>query len=139
MYKHKLQFNDQVFQQGMTLPVNTSASATNAVRCAGAPGRLAITMVANGSVALANTKKLTMSILTCTTESGSFVAPKHAPSMVVTMNGAYAPAKGDVMASMIMPVGYLEGESAKWVKAVVATDDAAAAGTIDVFLEYLGS
>jgi hypothetical protein len=140
MYKHKLIFDDQVFQLGMTMPVNTSAIATTAVRAAGAPGRLAITVTAaNASVAIATTETLTLSILTSATEGGSYAAPAHAPSMVVTFTGAYAPAEGDVIASLLIPVGYLDNETDKWIKAVVATDDAAAAGLIDVFLEYMAN
>lgn len=140
MYKHKLQFDSQLFETAMTLPVNTSATAAAAVRAAGAAGRLAITVVASGSsVALADTKKLTIGILTSTTEGGSYAAPKHNPSMVVTMDAAFAPDDGELMGSLIIPVGYLDAETDKWIKATVATDDAAAAGEIDVFLEYLAN
>jgi hypothetical protein len=140
MYKHKLIFADQVFELGMTLPVNTSATASTAVRAAGAPGRLAVTITAaDASVALADTKVLTLSLLTCATEGGSYAAPKHNPTLTVTMDAAYAPDQDEVIASMIIPVGYLDGETDKWIKAVVATTDVAAAGTINVFVEYLAN
>lgn len=140
MYKHKLIFADQVFELGMTLPVNTSATASTAVRAAGAPGRLAITITAaDSSVSIADTEILTLSLLTSTTEGGSYAAPKHNPTITVTMDAAYTPEQDEVMASLLIPVGYLDNETDKWIKAVVATDDAAAAGTINVFLEYMAN
>ena len=137
---HKLIFNNQAFQLGMTLPANTSAVATNALRAGGARGLLAITITAaNAAVALAITKKLTVSLQVGATETGSFAAPKHNPTLVVTMAAAYAPAQNDVITTMVVPMGLISGDNtaAKWVKAVVATDDAAAAGLINVFMEYL--
>ncbi|MCP4127768.1 MAG: hypothetical protein GY753_11975 [Gammaproteobacteria bacterium] len=140
MYKHKLIFADQAFELDMDIPVNTSATASTALRAAGAAGRLAITAIANdAAVALADTKKFTISILTSTTEGGSYAAPEHAPSMVRTMSAAYDPDVGEVIASLLIPVGYLDPETDKWIKAVITTDDAAAAGDIDVFLEYLAN
>ncbi len=140
MYKHKLINESNVFELDMDIPVNTSATCSTAVRAAGAAGRLAITATANdAAVALADTKKFTISILTCATEGGSYAAPLHAPSMVRTMDAAYDPDVGEVIASLIIPVGYLDPETDKWIKAVITTDDTAAAGDINVFAEYLGN
>lgn len=138
MYKQKLIFESNVFELGMTVPQNTSADASTAVRAAGAPGRLAITVTAaDGNVALADATTFTISIKTSTTEGGTFAAPAHAPSMVRTFSGAFTCDQGDVIASLLIPVGYLDPETDKWIKAVTATTDAAAAGTIDVFVEYM--
>ena len=143
MYKHKLINESNVFQLGMTLPVNTSATASTAVRAAGAPGRLAITVrAADANVVLADIKKLTISLLTSLTEGGSYVAPKNNPTMVVTMDAALAAEDEEWLGSLIIPIGHqFQGDELtdKWVKAVIATDDAAAAGLIDVFLEYLAN
>ncbi len=140
MYKHKLILEDQIFELDMDIPVNTSATAATAVRATGAPGLLAITVTANDTdVALADTKKFTISILTSATEGGSYAAPEYAPSLVRTFSAAYDPDEGEVIASLIIPHGYLDGETDKWVKAVITTDDAAAAGDINVFCEYLAS
>lgn len=132
MYNHTLVFDDQVFEQGLALPVNTSATAANPMRVGKAAGKLAVSVLAgDGNVALALGKKLTLSILESDAEDGPFTAPAAAPSLEITYAEAFTPDQGDKIASMILPV-----DAGKWVKAVVATDDAAAAGQIDVILEY---
>ena len=133
MYNHTLKFTDQAFQLGMTLPANTSATATNAMRVDGTNGRLAISLVANGDdVALALGKILTVTYTECATETGTFAAPASKPSLVTTYAAAIAPTDGTKIVSMLLPT-----DVEKWVKVVVTTDDAAAAGEIDVVLEYL--
>lgn len=134
MYNHKLKFTDQMFQEGVTLPANTSATCTNAMRVDGTNGRLAICVTANDdNVVLATTKKLTLSYTQCDTEDGSFAAPAPSLTLVKTASGSYKPDAGDVVMRMILPT-----DVKKWVKAVVTTDDPAAAGKLDVFLEYIG-
>jgi hypothetical protein len=134
MYKHKLIFEDNAFQLGMTVPVNTSATATKALRVGRIQGNLAVTITAaDGNVALATGTTVTLSLLGSETEGGSFVAlAPVVPSAVLTTSGAYAPEMGDRVMSLIVPE-----DCPKWIKAVVTTDDVAAAGKFNVFLEYL--
>lgn len=135
MYNHKLQFADQLFEAAMTFPANTSATATNPMRVGGANGNLAITVVgADTDVLLADTKIFTLSYTEATTESGVYAAANPAVSSVYTASGAYAPAVGIVMNRLVLPP-----DAGPWIKAVLATDDAAADGTVDVFLEYLAN
>lgn len=135
MYKHKLVFDDQVFEKGITLPANTSDTCDNAMRVDGTNGRLAICVKANDdNVVLATTKKLTLSYTQCDTEDGSFAAPAPNQTLVKTASGSYEPNAGDVIMRMLLPT-----DVKKWVKAVLTTDDASAAGKVDVFLEYIGN
>lgn len=142
MYNHKLINESNVFELDMDIPVNTTTTASTAVRAAGAQGLLAVTVLANdSSVALASGSVLTIGILTSATEGGSFTAPAQAPSVALTLAAgvALAPAAGDKIASLIVPGNTLDVDDDAWVKATIATDDAAAAGDIDVFLEYLAT
>lgn len=135
MYNHKLIFDDQVFEEGQTLPANTSDTSETPHRVDGTNGRLAICVTAaDGDVAIADTKTFTLTYLECATEDGSFAAPAEKPSLVIAYDGAYAPDEGDVIGRLLLPV-----EVGKWIKPVIATTDAAAAGTVNVFLEYIGN
>lgn len=135
MYKHVLKFDDQMFQADLTLPANTSATCTNAMRVGGTNGRLAICVVAkDDNIVLATTKNLTLSYTQCDTEGGSFAAPAPNQTLVKTASGSYEPNAGDVVMRMLLPL-----DVKKWVKAVLTTDDASAAGKVDVFLEYVGN
>ncbi len=149
MYKHKLIFTSNVFELGMTNPagidsgsVIVKATASTAVRAAGAPGRLAATITAaDASVALESGSIMTMELLECATVDGSFVAP--VPNIVQTMTlGAgvnLAPDTDEVIMTMIIPQGILDNEPMKWIKVKIGSDDENAAGTLNVFLEYLAN
>jgi len=136
MYKHKLIFENQMFEDGTTVPANTSTTIgdTTALRVDGTRSRMAVTVLAKTTVAIADTKTLTISLKECATEDGTFAAPTpDSHSVVITMSGATAYAVGDRIASLILPENIGE-----WVKPVISTNDAAASGTIDVIIEYLG-
>lgn len=135
MYDHRLEFASQIFEAGMTLPVSTSAVASAAMRAGGAEGRLAICVkAADANVVMAIAKKLTLSITECDTETGSFIAAPYDVQAVRTLAAALAAEQGEELINLIVP-----RHAKKWIKVTVATDDAAAAGLIDVFLEYLAN
>ncbi len=140
MYKHKLIFESNVFELDMDLPVNTSGTTSGAVRAAGEQGLLAITVTAaDSSGAIASGKTVTLSILTSATEGGSYTAPAHAPSMALLSAAGLSPDEGEVITSLIIPGNTLDVDDDAWVKAKVVTDDAAAAGDINVLCEYLAT
>ena len=135
MYNHKLIVEDQVFELGMTLPASNSSLCDNALRVDGTNGRLAVCVTAaDDNVVLATTKKLTLSYTECDTETGSFTTPAPNQTLVKTASGSYQPDSGDVIMRMLLPT-----EVKKWVKTTLTTDDAAATGKVNVFLEYVGN
>ncbi|MBT7082065.1 MAG: hypothetical protein HN929_11495 [Chloroflexi bacterium] len=132
MYKHKLLFDNQMFETGMTVPV-TATEASTGLRAGGTRSRIAVTVLAATEVKIADAKKFTISLKECATETGTFAAPAASSSMVTTMSAATTYAVGDRISSLVLPENI-----GKWVKAVITTDDTAPTGKIDVFLEYLG-
>jgi len=133
MYKHRTILENQAFQMGLTVPVNTTATGTKALRAGQSQGALAISVIANENIALALGKKFTLSFTESDSEDGVYAAPKTAVSVSVTHAEALANVrKGTVLISLVLPE-----DCGKFVKAVFGTDDAAAAGTADVILDYL--
>lgn len=134
MYKHRTILENQMFQKELTLPQNTTATATTAMRAGRTEGALAITLVAaDANIALANTKSFTLSFTESDTEGGTYSAPKTNVSVKVTQSEALANVRvGTPLASLILPEN-----CGNWVKAVVGTDDSSAAGKVNVILDYL--
>lgn len=134
MYKHKLQFDSNLHEAGMTIPANTNADAAAGVRMGGQEGRLAITIVAKTQITVADTKIITVTVKDSLTETGSYVAVEPTLAAVKTASGETVYEAGDEIMSVIVPRG-----ARKWVKPNIATDDAAVTGTMDVFAEYLAN
>ena len=134
MYNHKLILTNQMFEAGKTIPANTSADASTAGRAGGTKSRLAVTVTAATATSIDIGKQFILTLKECATETGTFVTPGAAPSMTVTYAAATDFAVGERIASLVLPENI-----GKWVKARVATNDAAATGTLNIFLEYLGA
>lgn len=134
MYKHRTILENQMFQKELTIPVNTTATATTAMRTGRSQGALAITIVAaDANVALAAGKSFTLGFTESDTEGGTYAAPKTDVSVKVTHASALANVRiGTVLASLILPE-----DCGNWVKAIVGTDDAAAVGKANVIVDYL--
>jgi hypothetical protein len=143
MYKHKLIFDDQVFEKGKAMVTSgATLSGLYGVRLAGAPGRTAITMLAADSdVVVASGSTITLGALVCATCSGSYTAanPSMATTLTLASNAQLTPAEGEPIMSLIVPTGIRDGETNKFVKATINCNDAAAEGTVDIIAEYLGN
>lgn len=129
MYGHTLKYKDQCFDEAKTLPANTTSACANTLRVGSHLGGLSLTLLAaNTAVALASTKKITVSYTECDTETGTFIA--GAQSFAVAFSGGLANiVKGKKILTIVLPT------TKKFVKVTIGTDDAAAAGQVDVILE----
>jgi len=136
MYNHKLRFASQIFETGQTIPQNTSDPAAVGLRVAGQEGNLAIVFRALTETTIAITENLILSMQDsdddADTDAYAAIVPAHVLTIHATAEIVYA--VGDIIARIIIPAGTKD-----WVKPVLATDDAAATGTIDTFLEYLAN
>jgi len=132
MYNHKLIFESNMFEDGMTVPANTNADADAGMRVGGQEGRLAVTITAKTSCLIHDEDILTVTLKDCATESGSYAAISPAYSVSITHAADTTYAAGDEIISILVPPGV-----GKWLKPNIATDDAGATGTMNVFVEYL--
>lgn len=134
MYKEKLQFDSQVFEEGMTIPANTNDTADTPQRVGGHDGRLAVTIKAATSTLIHDEDILTVTFLDGPTSATAddALSPLHTVTLTMTADTTYA--AGDEIISIIIPRGVN-----KWMTVNVATDDAGATGTIDIYLEYLAN
>lgn len=122
------------FATGQTIPANTNADGDEgALKVAKTMQRLRVVLAAKTTIALADTKALTMKLKSCATEGGSY-ADIPGASQTYTASGAKTWAAGEEIMSIPIPH---DEDGGDFIKANVATTDAAATGTFDVFVEML--
>jgi hypothetical protein len=122
---------NEYYASGQTVPQNTNADGDDGPRQnSGAMGGISITAVAKTDVAIADTKTLTITVLDCDSETGSYV--EIGKICVLLSSGATTYEAGTVLGQFILPPS-----ARSWTKINIATDDATATGTIDVFAEMI--
>lgn len=130
-YKGDLRWADQYFEKGMGIPAAGSAVAAHTLKVGGHAGALALKVAAGAPVALAAAKKLTVEVLHCDAEDGTYVAHEALPTIVFTgAAGGSAWQAGQNMLTLALP------DCKPFVRVRVATD-AAAAGALDIYLDYI--
>jgi hypothetical protein len=137
MYGHKLIFESNAFELGMTLPVDETVLAENGLRVGGQEGLLAVVVVAKTACVIGLGHKLTLSLQDSSDDgvADAYAAVAPAVSQVTTFAAETSFAVGDVLTRFLIPMGI-----DKWAKVSVGTDDANdVEGTIDVALEYLAN
>jgi hypothetical protein len=131
MYKNQLTLYGEHLAKAQVLPANATAEGNGGSRKAGSMlGAAEVVMVAASAVTVAENGTLTLALQESADDSAFAEVPvifrKTASGAAMTF------AAGEVMARLPMP-----SDTAKYVKAVFGTDDAAATGTVNVIFEYL--
>jgi hypothetical protein len=130
MYKHTLKVYGQYLAEDQALPQNTSADGNGAVlNLAGTMGGVEVVAAVASAVTLADAKTLSIK-LQDSADNETFA--DLATIYTVTADGATSIVAGTVLGRFVLPT-----DCEDYVKAVLTTDDAAAAGAVSVYPTYL--
>jgi len=129
MYKHILKEKGQIFEEGVALPKVAAHSCATALNVGNNLGMLACTITAKSAVTIAAAKTVSVALRHADSQDGAY--SDHS-THTLTLAAALAASPGHVVARVVLPP-----DIKPWVKALVSCDDTAAAGSIDVFVEYL--
>jgi hypothetical protein len=121
----------EYYATAQTVPANTNADGDEgAQKNSGAMGGIAVTAVAATDVFITDACTLTIKVQHCATEGGSYVDLGNVCAKLSSGDTTYE--AGEVLGRFILPP-----EIEEWTKVNLATDDASATGTIDVFPEMI--
>lgn len=130
--RNYVDINGQNLAKAQTLPANTSADGNGgAVMLGGILGAVEILARVNTAVTIADTKALTITVQHSDSEAGGFTAL----GTVYTLTAASG--SGALAADTELGRFALPSTVKNFVKAVITTTDAAAAGKVDVIPVYL--
>jgi len=129
MYKHILKEKGQIFEEGVVLPKTTAYTCATALNVGNNLGMLGCTITAKSAVTIAATKTVTVTLQHADSQAGSYADHSTHTISLVT---ARSISPGGVVARVVLPP-----DTKSWIKAVVSCNDTAAAGSVDVFVEYL--
>ena len=128
MYKHILMERGQIFEEGVALPLSATHICAAGLNVGNRLGMLACAITAKSNVSIAAGKTITVAFL----HSDSDGAYGEHSSHTVTLAGALELGPGGVVARVVLPP-----DTRRWIKAALSCDDAAASGSINVFIEFL--
>ena len=128
MYKHILMERGQIFEEGVALPISAPHICAAGLNIGNKLGMLACAVTAKSDVSIAAGTTLTVTFL----HSDSDGAYGEHSSHTITLADALELGPGGVVARVLLPP-----DARRWIKAVVSCDDAAASGSINVFIEFL--
>lgn len=130
MYGHKLRVNGEYLAKGQVVPVNTSTPGNSGpIRAHNTSGGLELQIVAATACTMSAGKTLTVKMLDCDTQTGSFAEiPQR---FAATYAGAKTFKAGEVIGVLPLPT-----TCRQFVKCTLQTDDTAPTGTVDVFAGY---
>jgi hypothetical protein len=111
---------------GETVPQNTTTTG-DAVQVGGTQAELEVVAVAATDIGLADTKVLTLKLTGADTSDGSFTD-------LVTLNTTTASGATTITAGTELGRYVVKPSDDLYAKAVIITDDAAATGSVDVYL-----
>jgi len=129
MYKHILKERGQIFEEGVALPKTSAHVCAGALNVGNNLGMLACALTARSPVAVAAGKTVTVALQHADAGGGPYA--DHS-AHAVTLADALAVSPGGVVTRVVLPP-----DTKPWIKAAVSCDDAAASGSLDVFVEYL--
>lgn len=129
MYLHTLKERGQIFEQAMALPQVAIHDCPTALNVGNELGMLSCTITANTAVAIAAGKIVTFSFMHSDSQDGTYTEQGRT---TITTATALSASPGRVVARAVFPP-----DTKRWIKMRVACDDAAASGSVDVFVEYL--
>jgi hypothetical protein len=121
------------YNKGTTIPQATNTNGTTNLQTGQTNGQLEIVMSAATAIALADTKVITLTVTSSATVGGTFT---EVGSATYTASGTTTFAVSDIITSIIIPTN---DKVLEFTKVNVATDDAAATGTYDVFVRYVAN
>lgn len=121
----------EYYASGQTVPANDQADGNvGALENSGAMGGIEVVAVAKTAIILSSAKQLQIAIYQRTSTSYSYTL--LGTPVLYTASPTKTWAAGDVIGRFVLP-----SDAQKYTKAVLATDDAAVSGTIDVFPSLL--
>jgi len=127
--KRYIKDDSAIFGDGITIPANTATlSSAIEIGAGGIAGAVSVVFQAKTACALADTKKITVYIASSATSGGTYITDA---TFVYTASGAKTFAIGEVIAELVIP-----RTANQFIKASIATDDATATGTVDIFASY---
>lgn len=130
--RHHVDIYGQNFAKAQTLPANTSADGNGgAILLGGILGAVEVVARVNTAVTIADTKALTITLQHSNSATSGFTAL----GTVVTLTAAAG--SGALAADTELGRFALPSSVKDYVKAVITTTDAAAAGKVDVIPVYL--
>jgi hypothetical protein len=129
MYKHILKARDQIFEEGIKLPLAAPHACANGLNVGNKLGMLACTLTAGTLVRIAAGAAITVSLQHADTAGGPYA---DCSAHSVTLADALSVSHGGLVTRVVLPP-----DTKPWIKAQVDCDDADASGSIDVFIEYL--
>lgn len=118
-------YGDYLFN-GATVPQNTTLTGESAM-VGGTQAELEVVAVVNTSIALADTKSITLKLTASDTEGGSYAD-------LVTLYTATASGATTISAGTELGRYVVKPSDPLFAKAVVSTTDATATGKIDVYV-----
>ena len=130
MYNQKLRVNGEYLAKAQTVPVNTTAAGNSGpIRADNTMGGLELQIVAATAIAISAGKSLTVNLLDCDTQGGTFA------TLPQSFKATYASAKS-FKAGELIGVLPLPSTCRQFVKVSLTTDDTAPTGTVDIFAGY---
>lgn len=121
------------YNEGTTIPQATNTDGTTNLQTGQTNGQLEIVMSAATAIALADTKKITLTVTSSATAAGTFT---EVGTATYTASGATTFDVDEQILTFVIPTS---DKVLEWTKVNVATDDAAATGTYDVTIRRLVS
>jgi hypothetical protein len=130
MYNHTLRINGEFLASGQTLPADGTATGNGGVSRAGSMcGAAEVLVRAVSSVRVGAQKQLMLQLEHGDSEDALTPMPV---SFARRYPEGLQAAPGDVLARLPVP-----SDTARYVCAVLGTDDPAAQGTVDVFMDFI--
>ena len=131
MYRNMLRVQDEYLAKTQALPRNTTATGNGGARRAGSQmGAFEVVVVATAATTIADGKSLTLALED--SADGTAFAPLAVSFKRTVSGGARTWKPGDVLGRVPLP-----SDCRSWVRAVMGTDDASAAGTVDIVFDYM--
>ncbi len=130
-YNKRTRYADQYFEKGLTLAASGSPTGENALRVGKHLGSQSLIVSAAGKVTLPAAAKITVDIFESDTKDGTYAIHKTMPGVTLTApSGGATYADGEDLLQIVLP------DCKNFVK-IRLTSAASAAGTFDLYLDYL--
>ncbi|MFV0421684.1 hypothetical protein [Oleidesulfovibrio sp.] len=130
MYNHTLRINGEFLASAQQMPANTQVTGNGGVSRAGSMcGAAEVVVKAVAPVTLAAGKSFTLHLEHGDAEDSLSVMPVAFTRQYTDGLNATA---GDIIARLPVP-----SDAGRYVRALLGTDDAAASGTVDVFMDFI--
>ena len=131
MYDHQLRIYGENLAAGQALPKNTQAQGNGGAQRAGSlMGATEIVVKSVSSVTIAAGKSLT--VIVEHGDDGVAFTPMPSTFKLTAGASVFTREAGEILGRIPLP-----SDCRRYVRVLLGTDDAAAAGSVDVFFQYL--